>query len=180
MADAHKNFAAGSVAVAPAPALSGTSLTLNAGQVGLFPAFPFNAVVWPAAQIPISTNAEIVRVTNIAGNVLTIARTQESSTARAIIVGDQIAATITVKTLTDVEIPLQTLVNKIGLGVSAPVAGAVLIGSGTDSAWSTTLQIVGANMGFFAKAPVARVSGATINTATEIVTELQRLGLLGP
>lgn len=102
--DAHKNFAYSTVATAPAPADSGTSLTLTAGGGALMPAVPFNATVWPTAAQPLSVNAEIVRVTNVAGDVLTFSRTAESGGInRSILVGDQFAATITNKTLTDVE-----------------------------------------------------------------------------
>jgi hypothetical protein len=101
--DAHKNFAYGVVAIAPVPALTGNSLQLAAGGGAAQPAVPFNATVWPAGQVPTSQNAEIVRVTAIAGDVLTIARAQEGSPARAILATDQFAATITAKTLTDVE-----------------------------------------------------------------------------
>jgi hypothetical protein len=89
--------------VAPSPASSGTSLTVTSGQGTRFPAVPFNATIWATGEIPVPSNAEIVRVTNIAGDVLTITRAQESTSARSILVGDQIAATITVKTLTDIE-----------------------------------------------------------------------------
>lgn len=103
MADAHKNFAYSTVATAPSPATSGTSLVVAAGEGALFPTPPFNATIWPIGANPLSTNAEIVRVTGIATDTLTITRTQESTSARTVIVGDQIAATITAKTLTDVE-----------------------------------------------------------------------------
>ncbi len=101
--DAHKNFAYSTVAVAPIPASSGTALTVAASDGAKFPAVPFNATVWPASTQPTAANAEIVRVTLIATDVLTITRTQESSSARTIIAGDQIAATVTALTLTDVE-----------------------------------------------------------------------------
>lgn len=105
--DAHKNFAVSTVAVAPSPATSGLSLTLATGGGALMPATPFNASVWPVGVIPLPTNAEIVRVTVVAGDVLTITRAQETGAggpaARAIVVGDQIAATITAKTVTDLE-----------------------------------------------------------------------------
>jgi hypothetical protein len=105
MADLHKNFAYSNVATAPSPATSGTSLVVTAAQGALFPAVPFNVTVWPASVQPLSTNAEIVTVTAIATDTLTIVRAREGTTARAIIVGDQIAATITAKTLTDCETP---------------------------------------------------------------------------
>lgn len=101
--DAHKNLAYSTVATAPSPALSGTSLVVAAGQGSRFPAAPFNATVWPANQIPTPANSEIVRITAIATDTFTITRTTESTSARSISVGDQIAATITAKTLTDVE-----------------------------------------------------------------------------
>jgi hypothetical protein len=103
VADAHKNFAFSTVASAPAPAGSGLSLDVAAGDGTKFPTPPFNATVWPVGAQPTTSNAEIVRVTLIVGDTLTIARTQESTAARTILVGDQIAANITAKTLTDVE-----------------------------------------------------------------------------
>jgi len=105
MADAHKNLAVSAVATAPSPPLSGTTLVVTTGQGTRFPATPFNATVWATGFQPDPTNAEIVRVTNITGDTLTISRAEEGTSARAIVVGDQIAATITAKTLTDAEAP---------------------------------------------------------------------------
>jgi len=101
--DAHKNFAYSTVATAPSPAASGTSLVLAAGDGAKFPTPPFNATVWPVGSMPLVANAEIVRCTALSTDTLTIARAQESSAARTVIVGDQIAATITAKTLQDAE-----------------------------------------------------------------------------
>jgi polygalacturonase len=101
--DAHKNFALSTVATPPSPATSGTSLSVAAGDGSKFPTPPFNAVVWPPGTQPVAANAEIVRVTAVATDTLTITRTQESTSARAIVVGDQISAGITAKTFTDVE-----------------------------------------------------------------------------
>ena len=101
--DSHRNFAYSLVATAPAPAATGTSLVVTAGQGALFPTPPFNCTVWPTAAMPLASNAEIVRATVRVGDTFTIVRTQEGSSARSIVVGDQIAETITAKTLTDVE-----------------------------------------------------------------------------
>lgn len=105
--DAHKNMAVSTVATAPSPATSGTSLVVAAGEGARFPAAPFNATVWPANTAPTPANSEIVRVTARSTDTLTIDRAQETGaggpSARSIIVGDQIAATITAKTLTDIE-----------------------------------------------------------------------------
>jgi hypothetical protein len=101
--DPHANLAVSAVATAPNPPTSGTSLTVNAGEGSRFPVPPFNVTVWPAGAAPTPANAEILRVTARATDTLTLLRAQESTAARAIGFGDQIAATITAKTLTDVE-----------------------------------------------------------------------------
>lgn len=99
--DAFKNFAISEVATAPSPAVSGTSLTVKAGQGSRFPAVPFNVSIWPKNTLPDPVNAEIVRVTARATDVLTITRAQEGSAARTIIIGDLVAASITEKMITD-------------------------------------------------------------------------------
>lgn len=104
--DAIKNLSYGTVLTAPSPADSGTSLVLGSGQGARFPdpatEGAFNVVVWPSGVIPLSSNAEIVRVTARSTDTLTITRTQESTSARTIIVGDQVALTITKKTIDDI------------------------------------------------------------------------------
>jgi hypothetical protein len=94
---AIKNFSYSTVAVAPAPAASGTSLTVSAGHGALF-AIGRPATIYPTGVPPLSTNAEIVAVTNVVGDVLTITRTQESTSARTVVVGDQIAQCYTAAT----------------------------------------------------------------------------------
>ena len=101
--DAHQNLAISTVATAPSPATSGTSLVVAGAQGVRFGAVPFNATVWPSNALPSPANAEIVRVTARTTDTLTFTRTQEGTSARAILVGDLIAATITAKTLTDLE-----------------------------------------------------------------------------
>lgn len=106
MADAHKNFATSLVATAPSPATSGTSLVVTGGDGAKFPNPPFNATIWPVGVQPTTANAEIVRVTAISTDTFTIVRQQESTSARTVIIGDQISANITARTLTDAEKPL--------------------------------------------------------------------------
>ena len=101
--DAHKNLAVATIVTAPSPATTGTSLVVVAGQGARFGAVPFNATVWPADMPPDPTTAEAVRVTARTTDTLTILRAQEGTTARAIVAGDFIAATITAKSLTDIE-----------------------------------------------------------------------------
>ena len=85
--DAHANFAYSTVATAPSPATTGTSLTLTAGGGAKFPAAPFNVTIAPAGATRAQTaaQAEIARVTNVAGDVLTITRAAEGpNAARAV------------------------------------------------------------------------------------------------
>lgn len=112
MSDSHKNFAYSTIASAPSPATSGTSAGVQTGDGLLFPAVPFNATVWPSGVTPLATNSEIVRVTNISTDTFTFVRGATSGAGlngepnnqnRSIVVGDQIAAGITAKTLTDAE-----------------------------------------------------------------------------
>jgi hypothetical protein len=67
----------------------------------------------------IPTNAEVLRVTKVVSDTLTLERAQEGTSARAILVGDQLADTITTQDLTRVEdlavraIPLVDLSNGV-------------------------------------------------------------------
>ena len=119
--DAHSNFALTRIAVAPVPADSGTALGVDDASV--FPAPPFNVTVAPQNVLPTSANAEILRVTGIAGNTLTVSRAQEGSTAKSIVIGWLIDATITKKTLTDIE--AQALGGTVtGVTGTAPIASS--------------------------------------------------------
>lgn len=103
MADQHKNFAYSTVLTAPSPATSGTSLVVQSGAGAKFPTPPFNATVWATGIQPDSIGAEIITVTVVTTDTFTIVRAKEGTIARTIVIGDQIACTITARTLTDVE-----------------------------------------------------------------------------
>lgn len=124
----HKNFAISTLA-SPPSGTGGTSLTVGSGHGALFPTAPFNVTVWPAGVQPTSSNAEIMRVTNKATDVFTVTRAQEGSSARTFAANDQIAASITARTLTDVEYGAHGIFN-----VKDPVYGAVGDGSTDDTA----------------------------------------------
>lgn len=90
-----KNLASAIVATAPSPATSGTSLVVLSGEGGWFPTvFPFYATAAPDGELATPSNAEIVKVTGIAGNTLTIVRAQRGTTALSIDVGWRITAAI--------------------------------------------------------------------------------------
>lgn len=164
---------------AGAPTAIGTSLVLTTiGTSGANPptsntAAPFNATVWPAGATPTVANSEIVRVTGIATNTFTIIRTRESffgasSSARTIVVGDQIAAAITAKMITDLETGLMLV------PIAPPVAPTVG-NSGTAGSTSYTYALSAVNkIGGDTKAPNttttttgnATLNGTNFNTIT--------------
>jgi hypothetical protein len=62
---AKKNFTISTVATAPSPATSGTSLIVASGDGALF-AVNEPAIIFPVNEQPLVANAEIVMVTNVA------------------------------------------------------------------------------------------------------------------
>jgi microcystin-dependent protein len=124
MLDGVSNFGLSTVATAPLPASTGTSCIVALGDGARFPTAPFNAVVWPQGVRPSAANAEIVRVTAKATDQFTITRAQEGTSARSILVGDQIAAPITAKTLTDLQAAIDTIVT-VPTGSIIQFGGAV-------------------------------------------------------
>ena len=129
--DAHKNLAIATVSAAPSPPTSGTSLSVASGEGARFPAAPFNATVWPASSLPNPVTADVVRVTAVAGDTLTIVRATENTAARSVVAGDLIAATITVKSLTDIE---------SGINFPAITTGPI---SGTTGTFGGNVSIAG-------------------------------------
>jgi hypothetical protein len=97
---AKKNFTITTVATAPSPATSGTSLIVASGDGALF-AVNEPAIVFPVNDQPLVANAEIVMVTDVTTDTLTITRGQESTTARTIVIGDIIIQGITAKDWND-------------------------------------------------------------------------------
>lgn len=170
MAELTKNFATSLVATAPSPASSGTSLVVTAGEGTLFPdpaVGAFNAIICPASAQPTAANAEIVRVTARSTDTLTITRTQESSSARTVVVGDRIFAGVTVKTLTDLEaaIALQvagrqalstyTTKGDIVAATASAATSRLGVGSNEQALVADSAQTVGMKWA----SPLAAVSG---------------------
>lgn len=135
--DARKNFAYTVVATPPSPPSSGTSIVVATGDGTKFPTPPFNIVVWPSGVQPSTTNAEIMRVTNVATDTFTVTRAQEGTSARTVLANDQLALNVTNKHLADIEAAFQTASASIApvgsvkmwLTGSAPTGWLILDGS---------------------------------------------------
>jgi hypothetical protein len=115
---APKNFSYSTIATAPSPANSGTSIVVAPGEGVRFPDPPFFATVWPVSVSPDSSNAEIVKVTGVSTDTFTIVREQEGTSARSITVGDQIIAGLTAGLFSESQIG--------AVGITIDGAGSVL------------------------------------------------------
>lgn len=118
----YKNLAYATIAVAPTPNTSGVTATVGSGQGANLNTG--RAVVWaPGAASPSLANAEIINITTIAGDVLTLVRQSEpSSPTRGILVGDQIANVVTAGTLLDI-LPNASAPTTTGNITSLPLPG---------------------------------------------------------
>ena len=175
-----KNFTYSTVAVAPSPATSGTSLTVSSGEGALFVAGR-PAVIYPSGEAPLSTNAEIVTVSNVVGDVLTIVREQESTSARTVIVGDQIAQVLTAAEYNALEADIAALesgkldttaqaadVNPAGTAIAAALAAKLSI-SGTaadvNPAGTSIAAALAGKLGTNATAADVNPNGTSIASA---------------
>lgn len=117
MYDPITNLAVSTVATAPSPATSGTTIVIATGHGSRFPDpstdGAFNLIISPASGMPDPSNTEIVRCTARSSDTLTVTRAQEGTTARTIVTGDYVKLGVTKKTITD-------LSDRIHIGASAP------------------------------------------------------------
>ncbi len=142
--DDYKNFSKSYVAAPPSPATSGTSLSVLPGEGALFPAPPFNLTVWPAAAPPLATNAEISRVIAKVGDVFTLVRNAEAGGInRAIVAGDQVAATVSAHTLDELRVIPAGAISDAEVSASAGIqysklalGGSIVDGDIVGLSWS--------------------------------------------
>lgn len=169
--DAHANGVITAVAVAPVTPTAGTALTVSTGTGALFPAAPFNVVICPSSGM-LPGNFEIVRVTNIVSDVLTIVRTQEGTSARTVLVGDALFLAPTAKTFTDIELGVAASwpILKSSLGLNSAVAGTV----GTAATVNGTVYALPFLL------PVGTLVKAAINVSTLAASSAVRFALVSP
>lgn len=160
--DNHGNFGYDTVATAPSPATSGTSLVLTANN--LVASVPFNATVWPPGVAPLASNAEIVRVTANSSGTLTITRAQEGTSAKSIATNWQIANTITAKMLTDIE---NAKLEKSGDTMTGNLTLADAINIIVNSTTGTQIATASTQkLGFWGHTPAVQPAAWTITGVT--------------
>jgi hypothetical protein len=171
VADGRKNFAYGEVRTAPSPGSSGTSLVLKAGHGARMPATPFNATVAPKNQVQTPDNAEIVRVTDVTGDTLTIVRAQEGTSAQTVTASFALFASITEKMLEDIEAEIATgVAAEAALRASADIALATGISSEATARAAADTAEATARANADTTEATTRAAGDTTN-ATAITAE---------
>jgi hypothetical protein len=118
----YKNLAISTVATAPSPASSGTSLVVAAGQGARFPqpstdgSFP--VTIYPAGEIATPDNAEICLCTARSTDTLTLTRTWSADTpsARTALVGDRVMSGICAENWTPYDIGAVSSSNLLTVG----------------------------------------------------------------
>lgn len=111
--DSSKNFAKSDVSTGYDAVV--TSIVLATGGGAKMPSVPFNAVWWDTTYADPSDdpNVEVIRVTNVSTDTLTITRAQESTSAATHNTANhtyRIIAALTSKTLTDISTALAACV----------------------------------------------------------------------
>ena len=111
---------------------STTTWTVATGQGNNMPPTPFFATATPLGKLSSQSNSEIVEVTDVTGDVLTVVRAQRGTTAHEFNDGDIIANGIYMEDI-DAKADKTALINALPTNVGA--AGRTLKSSGTAITW---------------------------------------------
>lgn len=121
--------------------IDASATTIDVVDASVFPTVEFNAVIWNSddyANPAIDANVEIVRITNISGNTLTVTRGQESTTPsehNGTGTTYSIANTITSKMIDDIRTDLDKGLNDLNdVDVPTPAVGDSIVYEG-DGYW---------------------------------------------
>lgn len=125
--DALVNFGYSTVAVAPSPATSGVTLTVQVGQGSRFPVAPFDVTLVPINTLPTIANAEIARCTNVTGDVLTLTRAQYGTPAQSVAVGWAVDNAVTANLLDQLNTAITTNATDISTETSRAEGAEALL-----------------------------------------------------
>lgn len=167
------NFATSTVASAPSPATSGTSLDVASGHGTRFPSVNFYAVLHPSGEIPTLDNAEVVLVTAVSTDTFTITRAQKGTSAKSVAVGWRISNPILTDDFLDPANNLSDLTSastartNLGLGSIATQAASNVSITGGSITGITDLAVADGGTG------ASTASGARTNLGLVIGTDVQ-------
>lgn len=131
MAYSKKNLANSTLSAGIAS--GATSLTVQSGDGTNFPAVPFYATITPYGVLSSLANSEIVKVTAISTDTLTIVRGQRGTTAAAFVTGDIVSNGVYIEDLSPTDVTCttaRTTAAKVGTttgGDYVPVYGDIII-----------------------------------------------------
>jgi hypothetical protein len=123
---------------------SDTSITVVSGGGTKFPSLT-GSEYFRATLIDTSNNLEIVKVTARSGNVLTVTRAQESTTARNFSTGDRIELRITAQSLLDAATTLTSLAADLDLNSNNITGTGAISCSGDLTIDTSTLKVDSTN-----------------------------------
>ena len=123
---------------------SDTSITVVSGGGTKFPSLT-GGEYFRATLIDASNNLEIVKVTARSGNVLTVTRAQESTTARNFSTGDRIELRITAQSLLDAATTLTSLAADLDLNSNNITGTGAISCSGDLTIDTSTLKVDSTN-----------------------------------
>jgi hypothetical protein len=123
---------------------SDTSITVVSGGGTKFPSLT-GGEYFRATLIDASNNLEIVKVTARSGNVLTVTRAQESTTARNFSTGDRIELRITAQSLLDAATTLTSLAADLDLNSNNITGTGAISCSGDLTVDTSTLKVDSTN-----------------------------------
>lgn len=160
-----------------------TSIALNVGNGALLPAAPFNVVWWNSTDYPDPSNdpnVEIVRVTNIAGDTLTITRAQEGTAASTKNAAGKVYLMTAGLTAKVINVDLPSVFGSKFTG-NATFAFGSAINDGTTAQGGSTISVPGAVVGdpVFMGSNPAMPAGVTVwgkvTSAGVVTVEVQNL-----
>lgn len=111
---------------------SGTTIELETGHGSRLPATPFFATAAPMGEVPSKDNSEIVQVTNVSGDTLTVVRAQRGTSAKGISTGWVIGNGVYIEDMKPIPVTVATAAAtaaKVGSTAEAnykPTAGDVI------------------------------------------------------
>lgn len=99
---------------------SGTTITLRPGHGARLPAAPFFATAAPLGELMSKANSEIVQVTAIVGDVLTVVRAQRGTTQKTLADGWALGNGVYVEDLAAIDTKVNTKVTSTALTAALP------------------------------------------------------------